>query len=580
MTALVDVAATGRQPGVHLILATQSPSGVVDDKIWANSQFRLCLRVANREESHSILRRAEAARLPGRPPGRALLQVGGDPDAPLERLQVASAGFAVRGVEDQGLEERFEIVEVLGDGTRELLYPQAGDRAVEPEGQSELQQLVYLSDKAARALRIPLPLPGPWLPQLPEALPLETLWAEVPARRRFGRSGWTAVAAVQRLTFPFGRTDRPTTRQQPVCVVDLGRQHPNLWLAGRPGAGVDLAVRSLVMALAEQHTPDELELYALAFSGGALLPFKDLPHTAGYYTLRDEAGLRALLTALQSEVDRRRGLFAAVGVDNAEHYRQKTGATLTSILVVIDGFDVLYREAQLANFDSVLAEFKDRIEGLLRAGCDLHLVLTTVTATLFRDGIEKNVTGRIALQLQDRADYFGVLGAPPPFQIDEARGRALWREGAEIVELQLAAPTSAETPAAETEALIAHVSDMARAWSSGVSRRVTALERATAGAEAKPGVIATTNDASTPAGPQATQTTARGKRPGGLNVSAAPYTPMVVPDLSTLPADDLSWLPVGVERIAFANGADGERNAVEVEPLRRPRPAADAPKEL
>lgn len=219
-----------------------------------------------------------------------------------------------------------------------------------------------------------------------------------------------------------------------MLVFDLGKQHPNLWLAGRPGAGVDLAVRTLVTALAEQHTPDEVELYRLAFNGGALLPFKDLPHTAGYYVLRDEDGLRSWLAALQAEVDRRRSLFAAVGVDTAEHYRQKTGETLSSIVVMVDGFDVLYREAQLGAYDSALAELKDRIEGLLRAGCDLHLVLTTVTATLFRDGIDKNVTGRIALQLQERADYLGVLGAPPPFLIDEGRGRALWREGSEVVE--------------------------------------------------------------------------------------------------------------------------------------------------
>ncbi len=554
MAALVDVAATGRQPGVHLILATQSPSGVVDDKIWANAQFRLCLRVANREESHSILRRADASRLPGRPPGRALLQVGGDPDAPLERLQVASAGFAVRGNDDVGIEERFEIHEVLGDGTRELLYPQTGDLPIEPDGQTELQQLVVLSDRAARALRIPLPLPGPWLAPLPEVLPLTTLWSDVAPRRRFVDGAWTPAMATPRLTFPIGRTDRPAARLQPVLIFDLGRQFPNLWLAGRPGAGVDLALRTLVAALAEQHTPDELELYCLAFNGSALLPFKDLPHTAAYLTLRDEAGLRETLAGLQAEVERRRGLFAAAGVDNAEHYRQKTGEPLTSLVVALDGFDVLYREAQLAAFDSVLGDLKDRIEGLLRAGCDIHLVLTTVTATLFRDGIEKNVTGRVALQLQDRADYYGVLGAPPPFLIDEARGRALWREGTEIVELQLAAPTSAENPAAEAEALCATAQAMAVAWGASARTRLTALDRLRRGKGETPSPAELID-----VGPsEAEVRAARSRRPLGLNVNTAAYIPMDVPDLTAVAGDDLAWLPPGVERIVFdADGAAG-----------------------
>ncbi|MBL8097280.1 MAG: DUF87 domain-containing protein [Anaerolineales bacterium] len=565
MTALIDVAATGRQPGVHLILATQSPSGVVDDKIWANSQFRLCLRVANREESHSILRRAEAARLPGRPPGRALLQVGGDPDAPLERLQVASAGFAIRGAEAEGIEERFEIYEVLGDGSKELLYPQTGDRAVEPEGQTELQQLVYLSDKAARALHIPLPLPGPWLPPLPERLPLDALWDEAPPRRRFVDGDWTPETEAPRLRFPFGRIDQPAARRQPVLIFDLGRQHPNLWIAGRPGAGADLAVRTLVLALAEQHTPDELELYCLAFSGGALQPFKALPHTADYLTLRDEAGLRAVLAALQIEVERRRTLFATAGVDNAEHYRQKTGAPLASIVIVLDGFDVLYREAQLAAYDSVLGEFKDRIEGLLRAGCDLHVVLTTVTATLFRDGIEKNVTGRIALQLQDRADYFGVLGAPPPFMIDDARGRALWRDGAEVFELQLAAPTSADTPAAETEALTARAEAMAFGWATGGGRRRTALDRSRDSAAEGSATDGAPDEDSVA---RASQSPLK-ERGVGLNISLATYTPLDVPDLNALPSDDLSWLPDGVERVEFQAAAEAAPVSIDLAGLRR-----------
>ena len=573
MAALIDVAATGRQPGVHLILATQSPSGVVDDKIWANSQFRLCLRVANREESHSILRRPEAARLPGRPPGRALLQVGGDPDAPLERLQVASAGFAVRGDSDEGIEERFEIHEVLGDGSRELLYPVDGDRAIEPEGQTELQQLTYLADKAARALRIPLPLPGPWLPPLPEVLPLDALWAEATPRRRYLAGDWTPVSTTPRLTLPFGRLDRPAARQQPVLRLDLGRQFPNLWLAGKPGAGVDLAVRTLVLALAEQHTPAELELYGLAFNGGALLPFKDLPHMAALLTLRDEEGLRDLLGALQAEIDRRRELFAEAGVDNAEHYRQKTGASLSSIVVVIDGFDVLYREAQLADYNSVLGEFKDRIEGLLRAGCDIHLVLTTVTATLFRDGIEKNVTGRVALQLQDRADYYGVLGAPPPFLIDEARGRALWREGAEMFELQLAAPTTAPTSAEETETLTATAFAMA---AGGGVRPETALDRwrarsvAADGSNAEPAVDTDALGARLNARLAQNSGARRGAAaPFALPTAAVPYTPLAVPDLTTLAADDLSWLPPGVERIEFQTDADAPSVAIDLDLLRR-----------
>ena len=133
--------------------------------------------------------------------------------------------------------------------------------------------------------------------------------------------------------------------------------------------------------------------------------------------------------------------------------------------------------------------------------------------------------------------------------------RALWREGTEVVELQLAAPTLAETAAAETEALLARSREMARAWAACGGRRVTALDRAVPGP--------------TPATPERAPVAEapRARRPGSLKLNTAVYTPMAVPDLSELPADDLSWLPAGVERIAF--GHDDRGDAVDVADLRR-----------
>ena len=63
MKELISVAQVGRSLGVHLILSTQRPSGTVDENIWANSKFRLCLRVQDRQDSMDMLHRPEAAYL-------------------------------------------------------------------------------------------------------------------------------------------------------------------------------------------------------------------------------------------------------------------------------------------------------------------------------------------------------------------------------------------------------------------------------------------------------------------------------------------------------------------------------------
>ena len=76
MKELISVAQVGRSLGVHLILSTQRPSGTVDENIWANSKFRLCLRVQDRQDSMDMLHRTDAAYLTQA--GRCYLQVGND----------------------------------------------------------------------------------------------------------------------------------------------------------------------------------------------------------------------------------------------------------------------------------------------------------------------------------------------------------------------------------------------------------------------------------------------------------------------------------------------------------------------
>ncbi|MBC1476081.1 type VII secretion protein EssC, partial [Listeria grandensis] len=74
MKELVSTARIGRSLGIHLILATQKPSGVVDDQIWSNSKFKLALKVQNASDSNEILKTPDAAEITL--PGRSYLQVG------------------------------------------------------------------------------------------------------------------------------------------------------------------------------------------------------------------------------------------------------------------------------------------------------------------------------------------------------------------------------------------------------------------------------------------------------------------------------------------------------------------------
>ncbi|MCI4657036.1 FtsK/SpoIIIE domain-containing protein [Cryobacterium zhongshanensis] len=77
----VDIAARGRSLGVHLVLCTQRPAGVVRDALLANCSLRISLRVNNAADSQAVLGTDAAAAIPAAAPGRCLIALGdGDPE--------------------------------------------------------------------------------------------------------------------------------------------------------------------------------------------------------------------------------------------------------------------------------------------------------------------------------------------------------------------------------------------------------------------------------------------------------------------------------------------------------------------
>ncbi|MGC4175572.1 FtsK/SpoIIIE domain-containing protein [Demequina sp.] len=73
---LAQLAAQGRSLGVHLVLATQRPSGAVGADVRANISTTLALRTASEAESRDLIGTAAAAHIPVDSPGRAVLLRG------------------------------------------------------------------------------------------------------------------------------------------------------------------------------------------------------------------------------------------------------------------------------------------------------------------------------------------------------------------------------------------------------------------------------------------------------------------------------------------------------------------------
>ena len=75
MRDLISVARVGRSLGIHMILATQKPGGIVDEQIWSNTRFKLCLKVQDKADSMEMIHSPDAAFI--RNPGEGFLLCDG-----------------------------------------------------------------------------------------------------------------------------------------------------------------------------------------------------------------------------------------------------------------------------------------------------------------------------------------------------------------------------------------------------------------------------------------------------------------------------------------------------------------------
>jgi DNA segregation ATPase FtsK/SpoIIIE, S-DNA-T family len=310
---MIDVAQRGRSLGIHLVLATQRPAGVINDKIRANTNLRISLRFSDEGESADVIGTPDAAR-PGLPPGRAFARVG---PGQVTEFQAGYVGGRTTG-------SRGPAPVLVRDLSFGNAASAAGQRRVaRGEGATDLQNLVAAAVQVNRRLGLPPP-PRPWLPTLPEVLPLEGLPAP-------GRSAGGAPGGM------LGLVDDPAGQRQYPLELRLD-EDVGLMVFGASGSGKTVVLRSLAASLARATSPAELHLYAIDFASRGLKPLEALPH-CGAVIVGDEAERAVrLLTMLRAEAERRKHALAQTGTTTIDEHRAVAlGEPLPRVLVLLDG---------------------------------------------------------------------------------------------------------------------------------------------------------------------------------------------------------------------------------------------------
>ena len=406
VTGLVNIAQRGRSLGIHLILATQRPGGVVSPEIRANTNLRIALRVTDGSESSDVIDSPEAGNISKSTPGRAYVRLGANSLVPFQSGRVGGRRPGV--VSADAAPPWISRIDVAG-----LPQPVPVKPKVEATDDAEITDLTVLVE-AIRTANDDLglePQHSPWLPSLTTEVTLDELLGDV-----------AATAAPTLPAIPFGVEDLPAQQARRNAAIDFST-FSHLSIVGGPRSGRSQALRTMAGAIAQTVSPADVHLYALDCGNGALLPLDDLPHCGAVVQRIQTDRATRLLARLGQELARRQELLAGGGYADLDELRASVPESerLPHVVMMIDRWEGFL--GSLAELDG--GKPLEQIHHFLREGASagLHLVITG-DRQLVNARMGSLVEDKISLRLPDRADY-SLIGLQPrkmPEDVPEGRG--------------------------------------------------------------------------------------------------------------------------------------------------------------
>ncbi|WP_105566204.1 FtsK/SpoIIIE domain-containing protein [Microbacterium halophytorum] len=398
---VVDIAQRGRSLGIHLIMATQRPAGVIKDNLRANTNLRVALRMADESDSKDVVDDEIAASFPPSLPGRAIAKTGPG------RLTPFQSAFA-------GGWTRTDEVTTADVTAAELRFgsitPWQPERPAESEahdedlGPNDQKRIVGTIIAAAERAHLPAPR-RPWLDDLAPVIDLEEITA----------GGDSRIA--------LGLADLPERQEQTPTFFEPDRDG-SLLVFGTSGSGKSTILKSIATAAGMEPESGPARVYALDFASGALGVLESLPHVGSVIDSDDTERIQRLLLTLSRELDRRSEAFAAAHASTLSEYRQRVDPSMPRVFLLIDNFAEFKKDWETL---TARAGFYRAFLRILGEGRPLgvHAVITADRSGAVPTAVASNISRRIILRLSDANQYL-MLGAPKDSLGDQSPpGRAV-----------------------------------------------------------------------------------------------------------------------------------------------------------
>lgn len=411
MDQLISTARIGRSLGVHLILATQKPSGVVDSQIWSNTRFRVCLRVQEKSDSAEVIQCPDAAFLTQT--GRFYLQVGyneifqlgqsawaGGQYIPSENIKktidsslsfINNTGYVIKNVESK------EEVEIL-----------------DKKGEELLNIVKYLQDCAEKENIHTKPL---WLSKMPSYISVTDL---------INKYNYKKEKFI--LNPVIGEYDVPNMQKQHILTIPF-TEEGNLIVYGMAGSGKENFITTMIYSSSLAYTPDEVNYYILDFGAEVLRYFDNCPIVGDILYVGDAEKVKNLFKMISDKIEERKKLFSSYNGDYVT-YCQKSGKTVPNIVIVINNYEA-YAESYPEFDDLIIILTRDCIK------YGIYFVFACNTPDGMRFKLKQNFGQSFVLQQNNEDDYVAILGNTKKLFPSKIFGRGLIKKE-EVYEFQTA----------------------------------------------------------------------------------------------------------------------------------------------
>ena len=288
MDQLVSTARIGRSLGVHLILATQKPSGVVNDQIWSNSKFKVCLKVQTKSDSTEMLKRPEAASL--KEAGRFYLQVGYDEYFDIGQSAWSGEKYVPTERIIKKVDDSICFVDHFGSVIKRSVETTKQEVVKEDLG-DQLTNIVNCLNKIAtddgfKVNKL-------WLPALEKNILMEDLLKKYPEQVP-SNEGISIKAVV-------GEYDAPAHQEQGLSVIDLIKDG-NILIYGAPGSGKENLISTIIYYLSTVLTPEDINFYIGDFGSETLKILNKLPHVGDAFVSEESQKLVNLIKMLNKDL--------------------------------------------------------------------------------------------------------------------------------------------------------------------------------------------------------------------------------------------------------------------------------------